>query len=404
MNAILFALLAFSYLDKFYAGYSALIVVAVGVFAALEFNAAPLNESRRNLARYALVVFVVFLVVVAPTLVEIFLRRASVPYEHIHDGAIQTEEAVKFFLAGINPYGADYARTPMGQWHFSGATTLALQHNGYLPMTFLLALPFYLGLQATIGWFDIRLVYLLFFLAFVFILPLLTSAWDKKLGILIAVGLNPLFVPFFIQGRNDVLILFAIGMMLLLLQRGHITAAAFALGLACATKQTAWFIVPLFFAYLLFSRAQTNWRDLFRRAVLPFFIPFALIVAPFLLWDARAFIDDTLIYPSATFPIAGYGAGQFLLMLGIIPNDTAPFPFVLLEIIFGVPLLLWLARSLRARPSLRALLAASAAFTFVVAFFNRVFQDNYVGYLVALGVIAYFLESETTHAKSSAAN
>ncbi|MBI3538296.1 MAG: DUF2029 domain-containing protein, partial [Chloroflexi bacterium] len=220
----------------------------------------------------------------------------------------------------------------------------------------------------------------------------------------ITVGLNPLFVPFFSQGRNDVLILFAVGMILFFLQRGHITAAAFALGLASATKQTAWFIVPLFFAYLLFSRAQPNWRDLFRRAVLPFFIPFALIVIPFLLWDARAFIDDTLIYPSATFPIAGYGAGQFLLMLGIIPNDTAPFPFVLLEIIFGVPLLLWLARSLRARPSLRALLAASAAFTFVVAFFNRVFQDNYVGYLVALGVIAYFLESETTHAKSSAAN
>ncbi len=402
MNAILLALLAFSYLDKFYAGYGVLIVASVAAYAALEFGAWKMRAARRNLARYALVTLTVFLVVVAPALVEILQRHATAPYEHIHDGAIQTEEAVKFLLAGQNPYGADYARTPMGQWHFSGATSLALQHNGYLPLTFLLALPFQSAFQSIWGWFDIRFVYLLCFVALLFFLVHLVQTWDRKLGLLIAVGLNPLFVPFFVQGRNDVLILFGVVLLVYLLQRGHIGAAAFTLGLMSATKQTAWFIVPFFFAYLFYAPFKRDWRDLMRRVLLPFVIPLALTIAPFLLWDARAFIDDTLIYPAATFPIAGYGAGQLLLMLGVLPSDTAPFPFFVLELLVGMPSLILLWRYQQRRPSVRVFVCASAAFTFAVAFFNRVFQDNYLGYILALGAMAYFLEDESAHAHPSA--
>jgi hypothetical protein len=112
---------------------------------------------------------------------------------------------------------------------------------------------------------------------------------------------------------------------------------------------------------------------------------------PFLIWDARTFIDDTLIYPSARFPIAGYGAGQVLQLFGILSSDTAEFPFFLLEILLGVPLLFWLWCYQRAHPTLRVMVGASAVFTFVVAFCNRVFQDNYIGYIIALAALAYYL-------------
>lgn len=391
--SLLLALLAGAHLRSFNAQYSGLIVVAVALFAALDLTARGEDKRWCDRARLTLVLFVVSLIVIAPTLLEIFLRRTSVPYEHIHDGAIQTEEAVKFLLAGQNPYGADYSRTPMALWHFSGAAALALHHNGYLPLTFLLALPFYLVAQSVVGWFDVRFVYLLVFIITLFLLPRLVNAWGKKLGLLIAFGLNPLFVPFFVEGRNDGLVLFWIVLCIYLLQHKHIAVAAFVLSLASATKQTAWFIIPFFLAYLFFGPLKNDWRDLARRALVPLAIPFGLILLPFMAWDAHAFVADTLIYPSATFPVAGYGAGQLLLMLGILSSDGAPFPFFLLALLFGIPTLLLLLRYQRTRPTLRVFVGASATFTFVVAFFNRVFQDNYIGYIIALAAIAYFLES-----------
>lgn len=396
MNLLLLALLAGGYLRNFSPQYSVFFVLAVGAFAMLELTAPKTPERWRNLARLTLVMFVLFLIVVGSTLLGIYLRHTTAPYEYIHDGAIQIEEAVKFLLAGQNPYGADYAHTPMANWHFSGAAALALKHNGYLPFTFLLALPFYLVSQSTLGWFDIRFVYLPALVITWLLLPHLTDTWDKKLGLLIVVGLNPLFVPFFIEGRNDGLILFWVTLTLFLLQRKYFTAAAFTLGLVCATKQTAWFILPCFLAFFFFGPLKSQWRSLAQRVLVPLAVPFVLILSPFIVWNASAFIDDTLIYPAVTFPAAGYGANQLLLLSGILPVDTAPFPFVILQLLFGVPTLLLLWHYQRAHPSLRVMLAASAVLTLVVAFFNRVFQDNYIGYIIALGSIAYFLPSEST--------
>jgi hypothetical protein len=394
MTWLLLALLSSAYIRNFNGQYSVLIVIAIAAYAALDLKVLHISEPRRNLLRLTLAVLVVFFVAIVPTLLEIAQRHATAPYEHIHDGAIQTEEAAKFLLAGQNPYGADYSRTPMALWLLDCAMreNPALHHNGYTPLTFLMTAPALALSQSLLGWFDIRFILLPALVAILLLLPRLADDWDKKLALIIAVGLNPLFVPFFIQGRNDVLILLAVVLVVILLQRRQIAASAFVLGLACVTKQTAWFILPLFFSHLFFSGIGV--REMIRRALIPLAIPFVVFVVPFVVWDARAFVEDILIYPTVSFPVMGYGFGQLLILFGIMPSDTAPFPFFLFALLFGLSSLILLLCYQRAQPSLRTFIAASAILTFVLAFFNRVFQDNYLGYVIALGTLACFLKRE----------
>ena len=69
--------------------------------------------------KWGLLCFIVLVIVVAPTLKLIVLRQGSGPASYSHDGGvIQTEATIQFFLAGQNPYQADYTKTPMAEWGF----------------------------------------------------------------------------------------------------------------------------------------------------------------------------------------------------------------------------------------------------------------------------------------------
>ncbi len=401
MTAILLFLLASFHLTKYFPAYSALIVAACAAYAALEFRVLVLSETRHHLARYALATFVVFALVIAPTLLEIFLRRATAPYEHIHDGALQTEAALQFLLAGKIPFGQNYAETVMGKWqHFviDPAINPSLHHYLYLPLTFLSALPFYFFTQVTFGWFDIRLISLAAFAALWLILPALTARSENKLGLLIAFGLNPLFVPFFIEGRNDVVILFWLAAMLLALQKKRVALAAFFFALACATKATAWLAAPFFLAQLWQADRANNSRPISRmtlRALLILAATFAAILFPFLAWDFRAVLDDTLALGANTNYIWGYGISMLMLALGIVPDRLSAFPFSILQLTFGLPTIFLLWRYQARDYSPRALAGAAAIFAFVFFFFSRHFADSYLGYVLALALIGYFMDGES---------
>jgi hypothetical protein len=390
MNSLLLVLLAGVYLRNYNPALGVLIVLSVALFAVLDRNLLGWRERRLYLIQLLVIVLVIVLLVVTPTLLEIAVRHGGPAYDHIHDGAIQTEEAAKFLMAGQNPYGADYSQTPMALWHYAGINP-ALHHNAYLPFTFLLAIPFSLLAQAVLGWFDLRFIFMPVLIVMILMLPQLTDSVEKKLGLVIVLGLNPLFVPFFIEGRNDVLILFGIVLVIFLLQRGHISSAAFILGLAGTAKQTAWLLVPFFFAYLFWGPIKNQAGTFVRRAVLPLVLPLLLFLLPFVLWNMSTFVEDTLVFVSQEFPVGGYGLGQLLLLTGILPSDQAPFPFTLLEILVNVPVVILLWRYQRQHPTLRVLVGAGATLTVIFAFFNRVFQDNYLGYSISLAALAYFL-------------
>ena len=170
---------------------------------------------------------------------------------------------------------------------------------------------------------------------------------------------------------------------------------------ACATKQLAWFALPFYALYFLKAYVCTgapDWKTVLRRAFLPFtvfLILFAALVVPFFLWDSNAFVEDVFRYPMGLaehpYPSRSLGFGGFALALGWIPSVTTAFPFERLQLLFGIPVLIVLLRFLSDRISISRLWLCCGILTFVIIFFSRAFNDNYLGYLLnlaLLGVIA----------------
>ncbi len=385
-------LLAFAlavYLNRFNPIYAALNLTLLAAYAFFDFVEPRTHV--RHLARFGIVTLMVMLLVVVPTWLEIQARYTSAPYEHIHDGAIQTEQAIQFLLAGKNPYVEDYTQTPMAQWEpyfgLEPASNPALFYLPYLPLSFIAPLPFYLAFQTWFGFFDLRIYQLILFVGLFGLLFQLTPDWERKLALAILVPLNPLFVPAFIEGRNDVVVLWWLGLMIYFLQRRWVAMATVALGLACAVKATAWFAVPFFVTHLWLNafRDPRGWAT---RVVGPLSLIGILFILPFVIWDARAFVADTLWYQSSAFQITGQGFSRILLGVGILADKWAVFPFTLVQFLVGLPTLMLLIRWQAARPLIQRMIAAMAVFGFVIGFFGRAFADNHIGFVLSLALLA----------------
>jgi hypothetical protein len=364
-----------------------------------------LSSRWESLAKFSLLALAVSLFVLAPAIEVMVMRRNSEPYLYAHDGLIQIEEATKFILAGRNPYVEDYTRTPMLNWDFrigNLRANPALYHNAYLPFFFLFDAPFLVVLNGLIGWFDGRMVFLPMFLVLLVILAQWVRDRSSKYALLLFVALDPLFARFLIEGRNDVFVLFWIVLSIHLLRSGHKNLSLVAFGLACASKLTAWFLIPFYAIYFL----QPN-VDMFRwrlaewarslRAFIPFVATVGLIVVPFLLWQPSAFFDDVWLYPNGTsafapYPVSGYGFNGLAQGVGWIPQDAIRSPFEFLEWIAGVPLLALLVWRQVKHNSLPQMWFSFALLIAAMSFFSHVFNDNHIGFVLTLFAIATFTD------------
>jgi len=380
-----------------------LIAAVVGYFALDVIDVRTARARRRVLRlKWLLVVSAIGLIALAPLTLNILVRQQSAPYLHAHDGMLQTEAAAQFVLAGKNPYVETYYQTPLALAPFDvkGLTVNpALEHFAYLPLTFLLPLP----LQAVLGnSFDLRYVHLIFFIAMLLIATRLTQNPQKRLLLVMALGLNPLFVGPLIEGRNDVMVLSWLIFTWALLQRGKIAASAVTLALACGTKHPAMVFVPFYFVYL---SAQGTWRERVQRVLKPVVIwagLTALIIVPWFVMNPGAFIDDTVSYLNGTsvvsYPISGFSFGVLLVSLGLLPSNMAQFPFGVLQIVIGLPLAYGLLRRQWRRPDLPAAIAGFAILLFISQFFSRIFNDNYLGLIIAIMAVAALMDVEATFA------
>src|SRR4030042_1687644 len=203
----------------------------------------------RQRPKLAVLFSVIFTTVIALSVFSILLRQVAGPATFSHDGGvIQTEEAVKFLLAGKNPYVEDYVNTPLAEWGLEYRT--ALYHYPYLPWTFLFSAPFYGASEALLGWYDQRFVYLALFLITLLVAARLTNQADQRLCLIMVLGLNPIMGPDLLFGRNDAFVLAWIVLSIYLLHKGRDTWSLVMLGLACASKPTAWFLLLFYFLFL----------------------------------------------------------------------------------------------------------------------------------------------------------
>ncbi len=367
-------------------GAAIAILTAVGLAGALF----PLRAGRCQMA--ALGVFIGFAVLVPAIALIAFRLKTGVPIL-MHDGAYQTEEAMRAVLTNHDPYGLDYAQTSMRRWHWyvNSALHPSLFHYVYPPLTFLLPLPFFATAQALGLPFDIRLVFLVTAGLAAWAIVRLPWRWEWRYLCLAALFLDPFF--YLPQGRNDILFLASLLGAVLAWERGRPVAACAGFGLALAFKPFALFFVLLLVIMLVRGRKQEGWsaRQLGSGLAL-LLLPIVLSAAPFLSWNAGAYWDDTVSFVAGTdprsFPIQGYGLSSLLLALHVLSGPEARFPFGAVEVAVGAPLLVLGVRRVLARPVLATVLAWG---TIVLAAFlvtGRFFNDNYVADLVFLAILS----------------
>jgi hypothetical protein len=360
----------------------------------------------------ALIVCLVFTTVVASSSFSVLLRHVTGPASFCHDGGvIQTEEATKYLLAGKNPYVEDYVDTPMAEWGLDYRT--ALYHYPYLPWTFIFSAPFYVASQALLGWYDERFVYLLLFLVVLLVASRLARDPARRLCLVMVLGLNPIMGSDVIFGQNDVFVLAWVVLSVYLLERGQDTWSLVMLGLACASKPTTWFLVP-FYALYLVRREGFSSRDEIRalglfllRKIAPLLVVLVLLVAPFVLWDFGAMFDDVWRWASGTaevpYQITGWGLANFVLALGLVESRLDYFPFWIPELLICLPLFLYLLRRQWKRNSIASMLYHYAFLTLAFFYTSRFMNENYLGYLLAVLAIAFFVEGQDTRESVTAA-
>jgi hypothetical protein len=108
----------------------------------------------------------------------------------------------------------------------------------------------------------------------------------------------------------------------------------------------------------------------------------AAFLLPFVLWDASAFIRDTVVFVVGSgadaYPINGFGLSAMLLSAGVIHGPRDAFPFALLEV--AVACTVWAAgwRWLRRGvPLSDVLILLGLVFTSVL-FVSRYFHDTHL--------------------------
>ncbi len=372
----------------------ALALAALAVLAAFAYGTlAAAGASVR--ARAATIALASLLLVVLPSVAFISLGAASArPYGQ-DGGVVQLPLAIDKILAGQSPYGADYSGTMLARqarvssfWRPHGGNPI-LHHHAYLPGTHLVMLPFQLASRRALGFFDPRLVTLLFYALVALLASRLPAAGDARLAAAGVAALNPLVYWHQIFGANDlVFVAMLLGAVLLLRRRP--TAGAALLGLACATKQLAWPFAP----FLLLSLSGAgSFRDLlarrtWRRLAWPLAAMaavFLVVVLPVAALDFRAFWGDIFVYNAGlpggdNYPLGGtpgFGFANYLIYFGRVASLGDYFPFTVFYALL-VPFGFLLVRAqLRARVPEQALLTGSAALV-AALYFSRVVHPNYL--------------------------
>ena len=350
------------------------------------------KKHQKMLGKIKLVIFcLVFLATVGKTFYTAIHLRHKVPDYPVHDNPIQIEEAIKHLLAGKNPYAQDFHDTPLEDWYKDNP---AIYHVVTLPFYSLFSLLFFFPCKAVFGYFDQRMVHGVVFFACLGLLWKMVKPVREKIIYLSFFAFNPLFIHFFIEGRNDIFVFTWVFLSLYLLSKKKVLASSLFLGLAFSSKQPSWLILPFYFFYIFWQEKKS--LSLLKKARLTFkktwafFAAIAFFFLPFLAWDAKSFIEDIYFYPggglTTSFPISGEGFSRFLLLLGI--NPKAYFPFWGFQLIFGLPILFYLLKSLYKNRKISFLILSYALFIFVFWLFSRFFMDNYIGYLSMLFLLA----------------
>lgn len=325
-----------------------------------------------------------------PLMTAIVDRSRVAPVFGVHDIILQLEAAMRFLIEGKNPYAATYFGTHMESFRYDEmgrmAVNPALYHFVMPPWYLLFSFLFYPFVKI-FGFFDGRLPLVFTFFGTLTILAVWIKDHYRKALALMIVAFNPVMFDYLLEGRSDHIAFFWLLFALFLWHRKRFALAGVVYALAMLSKQTIWLSLPFLFLYVKTRKSL----------VLGAFLgTIALVLGPFLLWNAGAYWQSTVAFLQGTtpvsYPVAGYGWGMVLYQLGFIKDLHAYYPFIYWQLGAGVPVLWFLIRWLQTKATAGRLLIAYGIFLFVFWYFSRYFHNSHLGYISLVLGIGYFLE------------
>ena len=301
------------------------------------------------------------------------------PHALIGDGAYQTQLAGGFVLQGQDPYGADYGRAGLASapWAESFPSP-ALHHLVTWPGQFLFPLPLQALSRLVFGWWDERVFLLISAVAIWLLLGALFPGIPGRMAA-VAFFLVPGHSLLAVLGDNDLPVVALLLAALLAAQYRRFLLMGVLLGCAIVTKQHALLAVPLVMTWAAVRGVDA--RTIARAAVVTTGVAVAFL-APFLLWDAAAFVRDTVVFliggGTDAYPINGFGLSAILLSGGVIHGARDAFPFALLELIAAGAV--WTAAWvwLRRRVAIADVLILMGLVFASVLFVSRYFHDTHL--------------------------
>ncbi|MDO8621152.1 MAG: glycosyltransferase 87 family protein [Candidatus Levybacteria bacterium] len=367
-------------------------IIFLGLLLYIVLDITKIKDNLYFKLKHIILWLIIVTVIGSAFLSAIIVRHNTAPSYMIHDIILQQESAIRFFLDGKNPYAVTYFGTPLEQWNYS-ATEInpALYHFVMQPFYLLFALPFYVLSNSLLGFFDGRIPLLFLFLMLLVFADILTKDKDKKLLFLIMLAFNPSILGYTLEGRSDIFMFAFLFLGFYFLYTKKYFSAGIPIALAFVVKQSAWPILPFYFAFIYFKNKNIS-KTL--RDLVPFVITFIAIIFPFLLWNQKAFLDSTIFYLSGTtihsYPISGYGLGMLLSQIGVIKDLHQYYPFILWQAIIGMPLIAGLIFYLKKSPSVGRLILVYGIFLFIFWYLSRYFNNSHLGYLSVVFITAYF--------------
>lgn len=347
---------------------------------------------RNKKLRFLLVLLSILLIYFGTTFFAIYARHQSVPWAFAHDSVFQNEIAGRMLLLGKNPYQETYFDSGLENFSFSeGKVNPALYNLATLP--FLLVLNTFLQpiFAGVFGFFDGRFIYIIALIFFLFLLIRRFKDYKTRSLLFILFFLNPITARHFADGRSDFLITVFLFLVVFLLAKKHYYLSGLVFALAFASKLTAWIFSPFLLVYLF---ANNQRKNLFK-FLSSFFILSSFLFLPFLIWDFNSFINDAFSFfikgGEAAYPITGYGFSKILLDLGYIKSNYDYYPFWIWQIVFSLPLLVYLLLRQRKKTGLGELFLNYGLFLLVFWWFSHHFNDNYISYLTQIFTLGYFL-------------
>lgn len=337
--------------------------------------------------RLVLLVTFIFFAVFGSTISAMQLRNKTSSFGFISDSALQMEIAGRYLLLGYNPYSKEYTNTDLASWEYKDALgstdNPALYHLVYPPFLVVISASLYRIFSQYAGWFDIRIVYLLAYASLLFLAFIKFRHHQGKIFFLTFVCLQPLFISTVLAGYTDVVVLALFLWSVFFLGRKRLGVSAILFGLSLATKQTAWFAIPIVAIYL-WQRERKKVVRYLSIAGLTWLIFFV----PFIWWDAKALMTSLILSPAGVtphpIPVSGYGLGSLLIALGKIPDIYSSYPFWFWQLGLGIPVIAILLHQKKSWWSEKNLLLSYTIFLSVLWFSSRYFTYTHIGFLAAL--------------------